>query len=173
MARYDGNLAYKLPHYAEPAFPLNPQEQEKRRAKNQADLVREQRARIAYRDLSSIRVKKALAVASVVLIAALLIAIPVWRYASIMEANYTNVRIQNEIRALQRDINVRDGKMLEISDLMQVRDMAFKSFGMQTQTQDQTLNLLTSSRAALAVSELNDALNNPVGVIEEFVKAGR
>lgn len=176
MARYDGNLAYKLPlhHYAEPARPFDPiEEQRKRRAEAQAALVKRQKARTTYKILSSLRVKKALAVASVVLIAALLIAIPVWRYAGIMEANYANVRIQNEIQRLQRDINVRDGKMLEISDLMRVREKALKSFGMQTQTADQTLSLVTSTRTALALSQLNEALTDPADTIEAYVKGGR
>lgn len=176
MARYDGNLAYKLPltQMPIPAPAFDPLEEErKQRAKAKAELVRRQKAKQTYRALSSLRVKKAIAIASVVLIAAFLIAIPVWRYAGIMEANYQNVRIQNEIRRLQQDINVRDGQMLEISDLMHVRDLAFKSFGMQTQTAEQTLSLATSSKAALAVSQLNDALNDPAVTIEQYVKSGR
>lgn len=176
MAGYEeGNLAFKLPMRTV-SLPVPKRDFEAERKRKDAarkELIKRQRTRQQYRVLSSLRVKRALAASAVVIFSALLLAFPVWRNAMIMEANYGNVRIQNEISELRREINIREGQMLEITDLMSIRDRAFRTLGMQSHTADQVYHMQTSGGAAQAIEMVDRALLEPVSTIEQYVLSHR
>lgn len=176
MARYEeGNLAYKIPvRTTHLPLPQRDFEAEKRRKQAAREaLIRKQRARQTYRILSSLRVRKTITACSIVIASAFLLAFPVWRNAVIVDANYANVRIQNEIRQLQREINVREGQMLEITDLMSVRDRAFRTLGMQSRSPEQLVSMSAPVLSTVEMNALESAVAAPAATIEAYINARR
>lgn len=178
MAQIDhGNLAYKLP-MRDAYLPAPNREREfeaerRRRERARAALIEQQRVRQTYRFLSSMRARRVFAYTLLILASTAIVAFPVWRNAKIIEANYANVRVQNEIRELQQDISVREGQMLKINNLLNVRDKAIHTLGMQTKTADQVHSMKATSLSSTALLTLEEATVSPDTTIENYVRSQR
>ena len=178
MAHFDhGNVAYKLP-MRDAYLPTPNREKELeaerfRRQRVREALIEQQRVRQTYRFLSSMRTRRVLAYTLLILVSSAIIAFPVWRNAKIIEANYANVRVQNEIRQLQQDISVREGQMLKLNNLLNVRDKAIHTLGMQTKTSDQSRSMKATSLSSTALLSLEEATAFPDTTIENYVRSQR
>jgi hypothetical protein len=161
-------LAASVPKTRRPAYI---EELEKRDARK-ASLIECQTARKVWKFELRMRVRTFALIFGMVILLAGLALIPIIREAAILESNYVNVRLENEIKALRNDNTILEGKILTGADLDTIRRTAVETLGMQEPSHQQFL-MLSGSVAGERVRYTAALDQMPALTVENYVKGLR
>lgn len=131
----------------------------------------------AYKQSTRARARHTFSLVLVILIAALLLGISVWRYAQIVELNFSNVRLSRQINELKKENSVIQSQISNTMSLEEIRENASKEIGLQRANPEQMiqLNFSVADKVVFAAEAAQDNLEYDfaVNTVEEWVTEQR
>ncbi|HZW97330.1 MAG TPA: hypothetical protein VFF56_00605 [Bacillota bacterium] len=186
MRKYEhGNLALKAEpspqHYPSPLtepFPypdyetLRREKEEKRRRLQYSNNVY-----VAYKQSTRARARHMFSLVLVVLLAALVLGISVWRYAQIVELNFSNVRLTRQIKELEKENSLIRNEISNKMSLEEIKENASTEIGLQKANSEQIIQLNFSAVDKIVfageAAQENMEYGFAVNTIEEWVTEQR
>lgn len=186
MSEYEyGNLALNAEpspqHYPRPIsepLPYPDYESERRaREEKRRSLQYANNVYAAYKQSTRARTRHMLSLIIVVMIAAFILGISVWRYAQIVELNFSNVRLTRQIKELEKENSLIQNEISNKMSLEEIKENASREIGLQRANPEQIIQLNFSAVdkvifAAEAAPE-NMEYDFAVSTIEEWVTEQR